>query len=186
MPADKTKTKSAHRDAAADYLRRGWSVVPVGERAKRPIIRWQRFQQQLPTMAQLEEWYERWPTANLAVVTGEISGIVVLDIDPKHGGKESLAALEAHHGALPDTIESITGGGGRHIYFTHPGRKVRNRAGLAPGIDLRGDCGCIIVPPSVHPSGQRYEWKSGHAPGEVNLAMFPVWLEQPRSSKDGA
>ena len=174
---DKSKTNSAHLEAAIEYLNRGWSVVPAGERTKRPIIRWQRFQHQLPTVAQLEGWYERWPNANLAVVTGEISGVVVVDVDPKHGGTESLAALEARHGALPDTIESITGGGGRHIYFTHPGREVRNRAGLAPGIDLRGDGGCIIVPPSVHPSGKLYEWKPGHAPGEISTAMLPAWLE---------
>ena len=65
-------------------------MKPAGERAKRPIIRWQRFQRQLPTIAQLDGWYERWPKANLAVVTGEISGIVVVNVDPKHGGTESL------------------------------------------------------------------------------------------------
>ncbi len=183
--ANKTKSDSTHFKAAIEYLRRGWSVVPAGEQAKRPIIRWQRFQHQLPTMEQLERWYKRWPRANLAVVTGEISGIIVVDIDPEHGGTESLMALEARHGALPETIESTTGGGGRHLYFAHPGREVRNRAGLAPGIDLRGDGGCIIVPPSVHPSGKRYEWKPGHAPGEIGLAMLPVWLEQPRFGNDG-
>jgi len=186
MRMDKSKSNSAHLEAATEYLNRGWSVVPAGERAKRPIIRWQPFQHQLPTAAQLDGWYERWPKANLAVVTGEISGIVVVDVDPKHGGTESLAALEAHHGALPRTIECITGGGGRHIYFSHPGREVRNRAGLAPGIDLRGDGGCIIVPPSVHPSGKLYAWRPGQAPGETNLAMLPVWLEQPRFSNDRA
>ena len=186
MRTDKSKSRSIHLEAAIEYLNRGWSVVPAGERAKRPIIRWQRFQHQLPTLAQLEGWYERWPKANLAVVTGEISGITVVDIDPKHGGTESMAALEARHGALPDTIESITGGGGRHIYFAHPGHEVRNRTGLAPGIDLRGDGGCIIVPPSVHPSGKPYAWRPGHAPGEINLAMLPVWLEQPRFSDDRA
>ena len=79
----------------------------------------------------------------------------------------------------------MAGGGGRHIYFAHPGREVRNRVGLAPGIDLRGDGGCIIAPPSVHPSGERYRWKADHAPGQVDLAPLPVWLEQPRFSSDG-
>ena len=91
MRTDKSKPHSIHLEAAIEYLNRGWSVVPAGERAKRPIIRWLRFQHQFPTIAQLESWYERWPKANLAVVTGEISGIIVVDIDPKHGGVESLA-----------------------------------------------------------------------------------------------
>ena len=185
MCADKTKTDGAHLKAALAYRRCGWSVIPAGERAKRPIIRWQRFQHQLPTVEELEHWYERWPNANLAVVTGEISGIVVVDIDPRHGGAASLGDLEARHGALPETVESVTGGSGRHLYFAYPGRDVRNRAGLAPGIDLRGDGGCIIVPPSVHPSGKRYEWRPGHAPGELALATLPIWLEQPRFGSDG-
>lgn len=172
--------ESAHLEAALGYLKRGRAVVPAGECAKRPIVRWQRFQHEMPTEKQINKWYERWPKANLAVVTGEISGIVVVDIDPAHGGEESLAAMEVLHGALPPTIESMTGGGGRHLYFAYPGHEVRNRAGLAPGIDMRGDGGCIIVPPSVHPSGKRYRWKLGYAPGEVELAPLPVWLEQPR------
>ena len=180
-----TKSDSAHLEAALGYLKQGWAVVPAGERAKRPIIRWQHFQHEMPTEKQLTGWYERWPKANLAVVTGEISGIIVVDIDPKHGGAESLVAMEARHGALPETVESVTGGGGRHVYFAYPGREVRNRVGLAPGIDMRGDGGCIIVPPSVHPSGKRYRWKPGHAPGQVDLAPLPVWLEQPQFGGDG-
>ena len=175
----------AHLEAALGYLKRGWAVLAAGERTKRPIVPWQAYQHRMPSEAEVTAWFERWPRANLAVITGSISGIVVVDVDPKNGGDRSLAALEARHGGLPATIEAITGGGGRHIYFAHPGREVRNRIGLAPGIDLRGDGGCIIVPPSVHPSGSRYRWKSGHAPGQVDLAALPVWLEQPRFSSDG-
>ncbi|MEZ5910399.1 MAG: bifunctional DNA primase/polymerase [Hyphomicrobiaceae bacterium] len=174
-----------HLDAALGYLKRGWAVVPAGERAKRPIVPWQAYQHRIPGEAEVTAWFERWPTANLAVITGAISGLVVVDIDPKNDGDQLLAALEARHGALPATVEAITGGGGRHIYFRHPGREVRNRVGLAPGIDLRGDGGCIIVPPSVHPSGKRYRWKPGHAPGQVDLASLPVWLEQSRFLRDG-
>jgi hypothetical protein len=175
----------AYLEAALGYLKRGWAVVPAGERTKRPIVPWQAYQHRMPSEAEVTGWFERWPTANLAVITGAISGIIVVDVDSKNGGDQSLATLEARHGALPATIEAITGGGGRHVYFAHPGREVRNRVGLAPGIDLRGDGGCIIVPPSVHPSGRRYRWRAGHAPGQVDLAPLPVWLEQPRFSGDG-
>lgn len=182
---EEPQDKNTHLVAALQYLRRGWAVVPAGERAKRPIVRWQRFQHELPGEDQVRQWFERWPAANLAVVTGEISGIVVVDVDAGHGGDASLAQMQARHGALPKTMEAVTGGGGRHLYFAHPGREVRNRVGLAPGIDLRGDGGCIIVPPSIHPSGKPYCWKPGQGPGEAELAPLPVWLELPRFAKDG-
>jgi hypothetical protein len=172
-------------ETALACLERGWAVVPAGERAKRPVVPWQKFQHERPTEHQVRTWFERRPEANIAVVTGEISGIVVVDVDPGHGGTDSLAAMEGRHGALPDTVEAVTGGGGRHLYFAHPGHEVRNRAGLAPGIDLRGDGGCIVVPPSVHPSGRSYRWRTGHAPGEIEPAPLPVWLEQPRFAGDG-
>ena len=141
--------------AALDYLARGWSVVIVQPRAKRPIVRWQTFQKRLPSEDRVRGWLAEHPDANLAVVTGGLSGLVVLDVDPRHGGIASLERWERDHGALPPTVESQTGGGGRHLYFAHPGREVRNRAGLAPGLDLRGDGGVIVVPPSIHPSGDR-------------------------------
>jgi hypothetical protein len=172
-------------EAALGYLERGWAVIPAGERTKRPIVPWRRYQHEIPSEKAVNEWFNRWPRANLSVVTGEISKIVVLDIDPEHGGETSLSALEARHGQLPETVEAVTGGGGRHIYFRHPGREVRNRAGLAPGIDLRGDGGSIIVPPSIHPSGNPYFWKKGCSPEETGIAPLPVWIEQPRFSDDG-
>jgi hypothetical protein len=186
MNARKTEAaRNPHLEAALGYLDLGWAVIPAAERLKRPIVPWQRYQHELPTRKAIMEWFSRWPNANLSVVTGEISKIVVLDIDPKNGGEKSLAAIEARHGTLPETVEAITGGGGRHYYFRHPGRETRNRAGLAPGIDLRGDGGSIIVPPSIHPSGNPYRWKEDHAPGEIDIAPLPVWIEKPRFSDDG-
>lgn len=164
--------------AALQYLRLGWSVIPMRRREKRPAIPWQVFQTVLASEEEVRNWFRRWPEANLGVVTGAISGLVVLDVDPRHGGDESLRALEREHGALPDTLEATTGGGGRHVYFAHPGGSVRNRVGIAPGIDLRGDGGCIVAPPSVHPSGRRYRWRKGCGPGQLTLASLPQWLER--------
>ncbi len=171
-------------EAALKYLAFGWSVIPAAERAKRPIVRWQAYQNGLPSREQVQSWFRRWPNANLSVVTGAVSGIIVLDIDPKHGGRDSLAALEKRHGALPETVEAETGGGGRHLYFSYPGHEVRNRAGMAPGLDLRGEGGVIIVPPSIHPSGKPYRWVPGHAPDEIALAPLPIWLLEPRFGGD--
>lgn len=167
--------------AALGYLARGWSIVPVAARGKRPIVRWQTFGERNPTEAEVRDWFERWPTANVAVVTGLISGVVVLDVDPSHGGEESLARLALRDAGLPRTVEATTGGGGRHVYFKHPGFEVRNRTGFFPGLDLRGDGGVIIVPPSIHPSGRPYRWLKECAPDEIPLAPLPDWLLAPRS-----
>lgn len=169
MPVDPAR-------AALDYLARGWSVVPVLPREKRPLVSWQAYQGSRPTSDQVRAWFGRWPDANVGIVTGAVSGLVVLDVDPAHGGDDSLAVLERRHGPLPVTVEAISGGGGRHVYFVHPGGQVRNRVALAPGIDLRGDGGMIVAPPSVHPSGNRYAWRAGHAPDEVPMAPLPRWL----------
>jgi hypothetical protein len=162
--------------AALEYLSRGWSVIPVRELAKRPAVPWKGYQEACVSEQTLRDWFRRTPDYNVGIVTGALSGLVVLDVDPRHGGKESLRKLEREHGPLPSTVESTTGGGGRHVYFAHPGGMVRNRTNIEPGIDLRGDGGCIVAPPSVHPSGKRYRWKKGHAPGEMELAPLPDWL----------
>ena len=169
-------TKNPTEQAAQDYLGRGWSVIPVRAREKRPAVPWKTYQDRLVSGQTLHEWFSRSPDYNVAIVTGALSGLVVVDVDPRHGGKESLRELEREHGALPETIESVTGGGGRHLYFSHPGGDVPNRTNIKPGIDLRGDGGCVVAPPSVHPSGKRYRWKKAHGPGDVELAALPDWL----------
>lgn len=163
-------------EAAQRYLARGWSVVPAQGGGKRPLVRWEAFQHRCPSEKEISGWFERWPDANVAIVTGKISDLVVLDVDPQHGGDDSLTDLERRFAPLPETVEAISGGGGRHVYFAHPGDVLRNRVGLAPGIDLRGDGGMIIAPPSVHPSGRRYEWEVSHHPDDVALAPLPSWL----------
>ena len=165
--------------AALAYRTRGWSVVPIEPRGKRPLVRWEEFQARVPTRAEVTAWFDRWPDAGVGIVTGSVSGLVVVDVDPRHGGAEALAELESAHGALPSSVESETGGGGRHLYFAHPGGVVRNRVGLAPGIDLRGDGGMVVAPPSLHASGRRYRWRGGHRPEEAALAEPPAWLLRP-------
>jgi hypothetical protein len=171
-------------EAALDYLRRGWSVIPVLTDEKRPAIRWLEFQHRRPEEAELHRWFRRWPEANVGIVTGVVSGLVVLDIDQSHGGMESLAALVQAHGSLPMTLEAMTGGGGRHLYFTHPGGLVRNLVGLAPGIDRRGDGGYVVAPPSRHASGHRYSWAPGRSPSEVPPAPMPNWMRREATGAD--
>ncbi len=124
---------------------------------------------------QLRRWWRRWPGANVGVVTGAVSGLVVLDIDPRHGGGDSLATLERRHGPLPHTVVSLTGGGGQHLYFAHAGPTVPSRP-IGPGLDIKGDGGLVICPPSAHVSGRTYVWETRCAPGEVAVAEPPRWL----------
>lgn len=177
----KTNTLEA---TALDYLARGWSVIPFLPRDKRPALRWQAFQERLPSEDEVRDWFHRWPAGNLGIVTGALSGLIVLDVDPKHGGEASLRALEEEHGPLPVTLEAVSGGGGRHLYFRHPGGALHNRAGLRPGIDLRGDGGCIVTPPSLHASGRRYRWAPGRGPGERDPAPLPGWLLRELTGED--
>jgi len=165
-------------EAALAYLGKGWCVIPAAARGKRPKIPWRKFQEQRASEVEIRNWFTRWPDANPAIVTGAVSGIVVLDIDPGHGGEESLSDILAQHGAMPETVAARTGGGGRHLYFQHPGTLVRNQVGLAQGLDLRGDGGLVVAPPSLHPSGQHYRWVEGHDPESLPLAQLPEWLRQ--------
>ena len=164
--------------AALAYQARGWSVVPLRPGEKRPLIRREGFQHQPASESQVRRWFEHWPDANLGVVTGAVSGLIVLDIDPEHGGGDSLAAFERQHGPTPPTLEAITGGGGRHLYFSHPGGVVHNRVNLAAGLDLRGDGGYVVVPPSRHPSGKHYAWAPDRGPDEVAIGPMPPWLSR--------
>jgi hypothetical protein len=164
--------------AAGEYMRRGWSVIPLRPRSKLPAIRWETYQRQRADSEALRRWLRRWPQLNIGIVTGAVSSLVVLDLDPGHGGFDSLEALERLHGPLPATVEAETGGGGRHLYFLSPPAPLRNKAGIAAGIDLRGEGGMVVAPPSIHPSGGRYRWRPGHEPGALPLAVLPRWMAQ--------
>lgn len=119
--------------------------------------------------AQIHQWWAQWPDANVGVATG--NGLVVIDIDPRHNGDESLAALEP----FPESPRVLTGGGGQHIYLT-TAVPIRSSAGqLGPGIDVRGDGGYVVAPPSVHESGREYLWDLG-ADLDLPLAPAPAWL----------
>ena len=117
----------------------------------------------------------KFPEANIGVPTGLVSGIIVLDVDPRNGGDASLTELEALHGPLPDTVEARTGGGGRHFYFKAPEHPVAKRR-VAPGLDLQAEGAYVVAPPSRHASGESYRWVLGRSPFDIPLADAPSWL----------
>lgn len=187
--------------AALAYVQQlGWPVFPChwiteagacscglphcGSPGKHPLTG-QGFKEANRDEAQIRGWWTRWPAANIAIPTGAVSGFDVLDVDPRHGGEESLAELELIHGRLPVTVEQITGGG-QHLLFKHR-EGVASRTGVLPGIDVRGEGGYILTAPSNHHSGRQYAWELSSRPGEVDLAEWPAWLlemvQQPTNGK---
>lgn len=167
---------------AIAYARRGWRVAPIAPGTKYPRIHeWQLKATTDPAI--VETWWGRFPGDGVSIVTGEASGLVVVDVDPRHDGDETLADLETAHGPLPDTVESVTGGGGRHLYFRWPAgvpfpRNDQAGVMLGAGVDIRAEGGQVVAPPTTHPdTGRAYEWEVLHSPLDgVAVAMPPAWL----------
>jgi hypothetical protein len=161
-------------DAALAYRNRDMSVIPLD--GKRPLISWKPFQESCASNDQVEAWGERFPGMNVGVVTGRISGLVVIDAD----SAEATAKLEAMD--IPATPTVLTSRG-RHYYFAHPETPISNRAGLSPGVDMRGDGGYVVAPPSIHPNtGAVYEWLPGRSLDDVTLARLPDWVCKSQSN----
>jgi hypothetical protein len=130
---------------------------------------------------------QRWycaPDANVGIACS--AQCCALDVDPRHGGDATLVALVRQHGPLPVTWTANTGGGGEH-YFFRSATEIRNSVErLGDGLDIRGTGGYVVAPPSRHISGNSYEWKPGHAPDDVPLAVMPPWLFVPKPLKPAA
>ncbi len=159
-------------EAALSYAAHGWSVIPLRARDKRPALAsWQEHQSRRAVEEEIRAWWRRWPDANVGVVTGAVSGLVVVDLD----GPEAVAFAKER--GVPETPTAATGKG-YHIYLAHPGRPVANAAALGgvKGLDVRGDGGYVVAPPSLHPSGRRYAWARGRSPDDVPSAPPPEWL----------
>jgi hypothetical protein len=169
-------------EAAVAYAGRGLPVFPCN--GKVPLTE-HGFQDASADMETVLAWWTRWPEAAIGIPTGAVSGLFVLDVDVQHGGAGTLAALERKHGVLPPAPEVLTGGGGKHLYFAHPGQPVQNSAGkLGPGLDVRADGGYVIAPPSLHANGRAYRWlRSGR---KLELPEPPAWLlEDVRGRRNG-
>ncbi|QJW92517.1 bifunctional DNA primase/polymerase [Frigoriglobus tundricola] len=117
-------------------------------------------------------WVETGNKANVGIATGAASKLVVLDIDVKGGGIETLALWKQEHGEMPKTPAVRTPTGGLHFYFRYADG-VGSKTGIAPGIDVRGNGGQVVAPPSIHMCGGKYEWIE---PLTTPLAEMPAWL----------
>jgi len=161
-------------EAALWYASRGIPVFPCRPRGKEPLVEGG-FHAATTDEARIRDWWRRWPEANIGVPTGAASGWLVVDIDPRNGGDETLGAWLSKYGRWPATCEATTGGGGRHILFRHVDGL---RCGpLAPGVDLKTAAGYVVVAPSIHPTGGRYTWDGlDGADALAHLAEPPGWL----------
>lgn len=161
------------KEWALKYAEMGFSVFPLKPRSKAPATE-NGFKNATTDKARITNWWDNHPDSNIGIATGAVSGgLVVIDLDRHEekgvNGYEALKEWQRENGDLPDTWMSVTGSGGYHwIYRDAAGHGCRT--GLYEGIDVRGDGGYIVAPPSIHPdTGKRYEWEQG--PGDCEIAQ---------------
>ncbi|MEB3287707.1 MAG: bifunctional DNA primase/polymerase [Vampirovibrionales bacterium] len=156
-------------EQALKYIQQGWPVVPCN--GKIPLKpNWPDISPDLETVT---SDFADYPNANIAIITGPRSGLVVIDVDGDDG-RQSLTALLQKYGDLPETLTAESGKG-FHYYFRYPsGETIKNDTGqkLGKGIDVRGMGGCIVAPPSIHANGKQYKWLNEDTP----VANLPTWL----------
>lgn len=160
------------KEWALYYAELGLAVFPLAYRNKVPAIEGG-CKAATTEKSKIERWWNQNPRYNIGIATGNKSnGLVVIDLDVDKnkgiGGYEVLRDWQNKHGELPETWQSITGRGGYHYFYkdtiTHS-----NKVGLYEGVDIRGEGGYIVAPPSVHPNGNTYEWEQ--EPKEYEIAQ---------------
>ena len=133
---------------ALQYIKLGWSVIPIRARDKRPAIKsWEEYQNRLPTKTEIKEWFGKGER-NIALITGQISGVDVVDID-SYKGKRGID--------VDSPLKVNTPRGGIHLYFKHV-EGVRPGVNAEIGVDLRGDASYVLLPPSTGQNGAKYLW----------------------------
>lgn len=141
--------------AAVRYAENGWHVFPLAPRMKTPLLKGAGgFLSATADVSQVRAWWTQHPSANIGLWPGQ-SGLVILDLD----GPDGVAAAQRLGALSEPTLVCTTGreDGGRHLYFKRPPFTVSN-CDLAPKLDVRGDAGYVVLPPSIHPSGKKYTW----------------------------
>lgn len=166
--------RNRHLEAALEYAKLRWPVFPLRPRDKRPLSL-HGFHDATLDIDQINRWWTEVPDAGIGIATGRVSGVIVLDVDPRNGGNESLAAIRAQYEPWEPTPETQTGGGGLHFYFKHPGGLLPS-AKPWPGIDIKSDGGYVAACPSIHPSGIQYQWGTDMGPDRRTLQPAPDWL----------
>ncbi|WP_163372852.1 bifunctional DNA primase/polymerase [Endozoicomonas acroporae] len=185
-------TDNSPLESALYYLSLGWRVFPIHEMTggrcscghackspgKHPRLM-AGLNSATSNSNDVTKWFGYWPNMNLGVVTGSASGLVAVDIDPDKGGDYAFELIEDD---LPETVKQITGSGGFHLLYKLPeGVKVKNAVDIddghtlkLSGVDIRGEGGFIVVPPSNHESGNGYRWEDDYSPEDQELTEIPL------------
>lgn len=166
--------------AALEYLELGFSVIPLGL-DKRPMLSsWRSFQKRVAIPSQVEGWFQQWPDAGVGIVTGWLSRLVVVDLDSE---KAVEFVREQNLRFKPPTVKT---GKGYHLYYRYPVEKeIRNSVNEELGLDIRGNGGYVVAPPSMHPTGYRYRWTRRHI-WNTQIPVLPdCFIEERRSNYQG-
>lgn len=159
------------RNAALGYAAAGLPVLPLEPSGKRPLGGNGK-DHATTDRDTIAEWWSRWPHANVGV--RPLAGLVVLDVDPRHGGADTIAELQQRHDILPPTLTAETGSGGWHIWLAYTGP---TRGRIADGVDVKTTTGYLVAPPSVHECGGTYRWvdqsPTAPAPQWVRVLLAP-------------
>ena len=154
---------------ALEYAASDWPVFPLLPNTKRPATT-HGLKDASTDPETIRAWWARWPNANIGIALPP--HLVAVDIDVKDvDGHATMAELAAPHGGVPGTLAVETTTGGQHLYFTKPPEvRVKNRAGIRPGIDVRAHGGYLVAPPSTI-DGRAYQWI-----GQSRMVECPQWL----------
>jgi hypothetical protein len=173
--------------AALDYTARGWEVFPAPASGEKKSCKSEEYSGtkwgKTTDPAEIMRDFKKWPKANVGIATGIVSGFFVVETDTRKGkdGAAALLRLERERGWLPNTRMARSPSGSKHYYFNHPGPKIKNSTSeLGPGIDVRGDGGMVIAPPSVR-DGKAYRWLNDLEPADA-----PAWLIELVRAEDRA
>jgi len=147
----------------------GLSIIPVDAKTKKPLIRWIPNQKKKAGSEIIKKWFLQYPDAGLGIVTGNISGLLVIDCD-------TLEGYQATMELIPDdiTIPTVKTPKGWHLYFKYPeGSGFTVGQGILPGVDFRGEGGYVVSPPSVNGNGGQYKWLDGLSLFEIDPPEIP-------------
>lgn len=169
-------------DVIYTYVDRGWSVLPVRPEEKRPFMtNWLQYTHSRASKETITSWFTNLSGAGVGIVTGKVSNIIVLDVE-----STCPYPIEDILKKYPTQLVSRSGSGGYHLFYQYPTNvpKVANRVRIFDGADLRADGGFIVLPPTIHSSGRRYEWVSEGVPGRFPAALLDL-RSQPKVQSDG-
>ena len=150
---------------AIEYFERGWNVIPLAPKSKSAIVEWKIYQERRSTRDEIKRWFLDTPN-NIAIVTGSISDLVVVDCD-------NIGAIDKYFFNCDASGLCVDTARGLHFYHTYsPIRNIQRN-----GLDIRADGGYVVAPPSIHPSGFVYTWESKGAPTKFD----PRWFAEDRT-----